>query len=79
MTTQTKIEQEVRALAAQINATVFEDEGRTTIEYTTSDGDVLHCVINTYDWAAERCLRGRVITDQWRDALDNLNDHIKNN
>lgn len=66
----TKIEQEARALTEKLGFTIEEDFGATTIVYTEpGDEEEYHFLIHTYDFDEERTIRGKRLTDQWRDVL----------
>lgn len=66
----TKIEQEARALITSLGFSIEEDDGATTIVYTDhGDDEEYHFLIQTFDYDEERTVRGKRLTDQWRDAL----------
>ena len=65
----TKVEQEVRSLIASLGFTIEDDDGATTIIYTeANDPEEYHFLIQTRDDDGY-IVRGRALTDQWRDAL----------
>jgi len=68
----TKVEQQVRALVAELQCDLFEDEGMITIAYQDHDGVELQNCIRLWHYFSETPIRGKELTDQWRDALDTL-------
>jgi hypothetical protein len=67
----TKPEQQVRKLVAQLGWELYEDENTTTVEYLV-DGEVFAFVVETVDYATEKPLRGKAMTDTWRDLLERI-------
>jgi hypothetical protein len=70
-TQMTKPEQQVRNLVAALGLHLFEDEITTTVEYFV-DGECFQFVVETVDYETELPLRGKRMTDTWRDLLERI-------
>lgn len=70
-TQMTKPEQQVRNLVDELGLHLYEDEITTTVEYFVDD-ECFQFVVETVDYETGSPLRGKRMTDTWRDLLERI-------